>query len=312
MTLTELRYILALAQEKHFGRAAEICGVAQPSLSVAVKKLEEELKIKIFERRSNEVTPTPIGTLVLQQAQRVIESAEKLRECAEQGRDPLSGPLRLGVIYTIAPFLLPQLVTRIHAKAPTMPLVISENYTADLLEALKTGQIDCAILSLPVQQAGLMMQPLYDEDFVVAVPADHPIADNSDITREQIASESMLLLGSGHCFRDQILNFCADAMRTDANGKRTLEGTSVQTIVYMVAQGLGVTIIPSSAQPVYGGTPGIKILPFLAPGIPRRRVALVWRKSFPRTAAVEALRDAVSHISLPGCRLLTSLPPIAA
>lgn len=310
MTLTELKYILAVAKERHFGRAAEACHVSQPSLSVAVKKLESELDVKIFERRSSDVTVTPIGAVILEQAQRVLENADKLKESAAQGKDPLSGPLRLGVIYTIAPYLLPQLVGRMHETTPTMPLILSEAFTSVLLEQLKTGIIDCAVMALPVAQPGLMMQPLYDEEFVAAVPADHKYAERTSITREELTNEPMLLLGSGHCFRDQILDFCADYARSE--GKRTVEGTSLQTIIYMAAQGLGVTVLPASAIPYYRDSEFIKILPFEKPAIPKRRVVLVWRKSFPRTAAIEAITRAVAKISLEGTRLLTALPAVPA
>ncbi len=310
MTLTELKYILAVAKERHFGRAAESCHVSQPSLSVAIKKLENELDVKIFERRSSDVTVTPIGTVILEQAQRVLENADKLKESAAQGKDPLSGPLRLGVIYTIAPYLLPQLVGRMHETTPTMPLILSEAFTSVLLEQLKTGIIDCAVMALPIAQPGLMMQPLYDEEFVAAVPADHKLAERSSITREELTNEPMLLLGSGHCFRDQVLDFCADYARSE--GKRTVEGTSLQTIIYMAAQGLGVTVLPASAEPYYRSSEFIKILPFEKPAVPKRRVALVWRKSFPRTAAIEAITHAVAKISLEGTRTLTALPAVPA
>ncbi len=312
MTLTELKYILAVAQERHFGRAAESCHVSQPSLSVAVKKLEDELEVKIFERRSSDLTITPIGAVILEQAQRVLEDAAKLRECAAQGKDPLSGPLRLGVIYTIAPYLLPQLVGSVHKSTPSMPLILSEGFTAALLDQLKTGVIDCAVVALPISQPGLMMQPLYDEEFVAAVPAHHRLAQKSFITREELTSEPMLLLGSGHCFRDQILDFCSDYMHGDRDGRRTVEGTSLQTITYMVAQGLGVTVLPASSIAYYKESADIKILPFQKPSIPKRRVVLVWRKSFPRTAAMQALAAAMDNVRLPGTRNLTQLPAVPA
>lgn len=312
MTLTELRYILAVARERHFGRAAEYCHVSQPSLSVAVKKLEDELQVKIFERRSNDVTLTPTGAAIVEEAEQILARCDKLRECAAQGRDPLTGSLRLGVIYTIAPYLVPQLVSSIHSIVPMMPLILSENYTSVLLEQLKNGQIDCAIMALPISQPGLMMQPLYDEDFVAAVPSDHPISRNEHLVREQLKEEPMLLLGSGHCFRDQILDFCSDIARTDVFSKRAVEGTSLQTIVYMVSQGLGLTVLPASAVPYYNSNPMIKILEFEKPNVPRRRVVLVWRKSFPREAAIEAVTKAVSALKLNGTRILTSLPAVPA
>lgn len=312
MTLTELKYVIAVAHERHFGRAAEQCNVSQPSLSVAVKKLEEELGVKIFERRSSDVTVTPIGSIIVEQAHRVIEEAQRIKECAEQGKDPLSSPLHVGVIYTVAPYLLPPLVHQLRQSVPTMPLILTENYTTNLLESLRTGQIDCAILALPVDQPGLMMHPLYDEEFIAAVPADHVLAKQATLTRQDLKSEPMLLLGSGHCFRDQVLDFCADALRGDSNGRKQVEGSSLQTIGHMVAQGLGVTVLPASAMPYYKNEPLIKLMSFERSAVPKRRIVLLWRKSFPRTAAIEALNSAVSRLHLNGCKLLTSLPAVAA
>ena len=311
MTLNELRYILAVARERHFGRAAEYCHVSQPSLSVAVKKLEDELQVKIFERRSNDVTLTPTGAAIVEEAEQILARCDKLRECAAQGRDPLTGSLRLGVIYTIAPYLVPQLVGSVHSIVPMMPLILSENYTSALLDQLKNGQIDCAIMALPISQPGLMMQPLYDEDFVAAVPADHPISRNESIVREQLKEEPMLLLGSGHCFRDQILGVCPDLMRFQAQAsdvQRTVEGSSLQTICHMVAQGLGITVLPASAIPYLSGfSKSLKIIPFKAP-VPTRRVLLVWRKSYPRMQAVEAVQAAVNKLRLNGCLPLDEKP----
>ena len=313
MNLTELKYTVAVAQERHFGHAAEKCGVSQPSLSVAIRKLETELGIKIFERKSVEVTPTPIGLIVVERAKKVLEAAEAVKECAAGGRDPLKGPVRLGAIFTIAPYLVPGLVAAVKKTAPAMPLILSENLTVNLLDELRTGTIDAAVLALPVDQPGLMIQPLYDEDFVAAVPADHQLAQKDVITREDIKRESMLILGAGHCVRDQVLDFCADGVRSDPNGKKRIEGSSLQTILYMVAQGLGVTILPASSAPYYRGNAMVRIIPFEKPNIPKRRVVLAWRKSYPRPAAMDALKKGVEAISeLYGCRLLTSLPAVAA
>ena len=313
MNLTELKYTVAVAQERHFGHAAEKCGVSQPSLSVAIRKLETELGIKIFERKSVEVTPTPIGLIVVERAKKVLEAAEAVKECAAGGRDPLKGPVRLGAIFTIAPYLVPGLVAAVKKTAPAMPLILSENLTVNLLDELRTGTIDAAVLALPVDQPGLMIQPLYDEDFVAAVPADHQLAQKDVITREDIKRESMLILGAGHCFRDQVLDFCADGVRSDPNGKKRIEGSSLQTILYMVAQGLGVTILPASSAPYYRGNAMVRIIPFEKPNIPKRRVVLAWRKSYPRPAAMDALKKGVEAISeLYGCRLLTRLPAVAA
>ena len=184
MTLTELRYIVAVARERHFGRAAEACFVSQPTLSVAIKKLEEELDVKLFERGANEVSVTPLGEEIVRQAQSVIAQAAAIKEIAKRGKDPVSGPLRLGVIYTIGPYLLPDLVRQAIERVPQMPLVLQENFTVKLLEMLRTGELDCAIVAEPFPDAGLAVAPLYDEPFMVAVPSGHALAKRKSISAE--------------------------------------------------------------------------------------------------------------------------------
>ena len=296
MTLTELRYIVAVARERHFGRAAEICFVSQPTLSVAVKKLEEELGVALFERSSGDVAPTPVGARIVEQAQRVLEQAQAIKEIAKAGKDPLSGPFKLGMIYTIAPYLLPQLVRILHKRAPQMPLVIQENYTRLLREWLKQGDIDAAVLALPFEEPGFAIQPLYDEPFVVALPREHRWASRKSITAGELERETMVLLGAGHCFRDHVLEACPELSRfqTGADGvQRSFEGSSLETIRQMVASGIGVTVLPSSSVPPK--TPRDSLLayvPFTRP-VPERRVVLVYRKTFPRRQAIDALRQAV-------------------
>jgi LysR family hydrogen peroxide-inducible transcriptional activator len=184
MTLTELRYIVAVARERHFGRAAEACFVSQPTLSVSIKKLEEELDVKIFERGANEVTVTPLGDEIVRQAQMVLEQASALKEIAKRGKDPVSGPLRLGVIYTIGPYLLPDLVKQAIDRVPQMPLMLQENFTAKLLEMLRTGELDCAIMAEPFPDTCLAVAPLYDEPFVASVPKMHPLAKRKSFSSD--------------------------------------------------------------------------------------------------------------------------------
>src|SRR6188768_2986126 len=210
MTLTELKYIVAVAREKHFGKAAEACFVSQPTLSVAIKKLEEELEVKLFERSANEVTVTPLGEEIVRQAQSVLEQAASIKEIAKRRKDPLSGPLSLGVIYTIGPYLLPDLVRQAIERVPQMPLMLQENFTAKLLELLRTGELDCAIMAEPFPDTGLAIAPLYDEPFMVAVPKAHPLAKRKSISADELKLEKMLLLGTGHCFRDHVLEVCPE------------------------------------------------------------------------------------------------------
>src|SRR5690349_3118993 len=252
MTLTELKYIVAVAREKHFGRAAEACFVSQPTLSVAIKKLEDELEVKLFERSANEVSVTPLGEEIVRQAQSVLEQAAAIKEIAKRGKDPLAGPLRLGVIYTIGPYLLPDLVRQAIARTPQMPLMLQENFTVRLLEMLRTGEIDCAIMAEPFPDTGLAIAPLYDEPFLAAVPSNHPLAVHKAINAEELKQETMLLLGTGHCFRDHVLEVCPEFARfsSDAEGiRKSFEGSSLETIKHMVAAGMGVTLVPRLSVP---------------------------------------------------------------
>lgn len=311
MTLTELRYIVALARERHFGRAAEVCHVSQPTLSVGIKKLEDELGVALFERGSGDVAPTPVGERIVEQAQRVIEQAGHIRDIARQGKDPLLGPLRLGVIYTIAPYLLPGLVRLLHKRAPKMPLHLQENYTHRLAEMLRQGEIDAAILALPFDEPGFVVDPLYDEDFLVAIPRDHEWKRRKAVKSAELKQESMVLLGTGHCFRDQVLQVCPELSRhsTSATGEglqRTFEGSSLETIRQMVASGVGITVLPaSSVPPKIPRDSLLAYVPF-SPPVPERRIALIFRKSFPRKGAIEVLRQAALDCNLPGTRRLTS------
>ena len=311
MTLTELRYIVAVARERHFGRAADACYVSQPTLSVAIKKLEEELDVKIFERGSNEVSVTPLGEEIVRQAQATLESAAAIKELARRGKDPLAGPLRLGIIYTIGPYLLPELVRNAIERVPQMPLMLQENFTVKLLEMLRTGEIDCAILAEPFPDSGLAMAPLYDEPFLVAVPEHHPLAQRKNISAQELKKETMLLLGTGHCFRDHVLEVCPEFARfsSDAEGiRKSFEGSSLETIKHMVASGMGVTVVPRMSVPrskPAEGEPLVRYIPFSEDPPPSRRVVLVYRRSFTRYEAIAALRNAIYACKLEGMTRLT-------
>lgn len=297
MTLTDLRYIVALAQERHFGRAAKKCFVAQPTLSVAVKKLEEELGVAIFERAANDVRVTPIGQQVVEHAGRVLAEVAQLAEIAAQGKDPLAGPLRLGVIYTIAPYLLPKLVPILRQKAPGMPLFIREGYTEQLLAAVKTGDLDLIVIALPQAEPGLVAQAVYDEMFRVLLPVHHPWVKKKSIAPADLAKEPLLLLGPGNCFRDQVLDLCEDD--TDSH---ILEGSSLETIRHMVASGIGITVMPaSSVDTIRRDDAMLRVRNFAEPQ-PSRRVGLVWRTSFPRHQAVDVVRQGLIACRLPGTK----------
>jgi LysR family transcriptional regulator, hydrogen peroxide-inducible genes activator len=315
MTLTELKYIVAVAREKHFGHAAEACFVAQPTLSVAIKKLEDELGVVIFERGGTEISTTPLGAQIVAQAERVLEQTAAIKEIAKQNKDPLAGPLRLGVIYTIAPYLLPPLVKNMIERVPQMPLVLQENFTVRLVELLRQGELDAAIMALPFADQGLVVQPLYDEPFVVALPKHHPWADRKAIDPHELKSETMLLLGNGHCFRDQVLEVCPEMARFSTSGdgiSRTFEGSSLETIRHMVASGIGITVLPQASVPDMRAKDGmLRYIPFSEP-TPSRRVVIAWRKSFTRGAAIEAVRQAVLSCDLRGVEMLRDAESAAA
>ncbi len=310
MTLTELKYIVAVARERHFGRAAEACFVSQPTLSVAIKKLEEELGVQLFERGGAEIAVTPVGEQIIDEAQRILERTNAIREIAQQGRDPLSGPLKVGIIYTIGPYLLPNLIRAMIADAPAMPLILQENFTVRLLELLRQGEIDVAVLADPFPDTGLVTQALYDEPFVVAMPRAHAWAKRKSIGTQELKDETMLLLGTGHCFRDHVLEVCPEMSRfSQSSGgfQKAFEGSSLETIRHMVASGVGITVLPLLAVPE--SRDGLlRCVPFEEP-TPFRRVSLAWRKSYPRSRAIGALRDAILAIDLPG---VTKLPDAKA
>lgn len=300
MTLTELRYIVAVAQERHFGRAAERCFITQPALSLAVQKLEEELGAVIFERRKNQITLTPLGEKILQQAQRVLEEAEQITLLAAQGKDPLVGPLKLGVIATVGPYLLPDLIPVLRKRAPAMPLEIEENLTANLGVMLKTGKLDALIVALPFKEPGIMTQPLYIEPFRVVVPTTHSWAKKKRIDAAWLQAEHLLLPHAGHCFRRQVLEQCPEISRADTEG---VQGNSLETIRQMVASGLGITVLPCSALTPRHQLKGLMAIDFLEP-VPERQIGLAWRKGFARTGALRVIHDSVRAIKIPGLEMV--------
>lgn len=300
MNLNELRYAVAVAQMRNFRRAAEKCFVTQPALSLAIQKLEDELGVQLFERSRTEVTLTPIGVRIVEQAQRVLEEAARVPEIAKQGRDQLAGTLKLGVIYTVAPYLLPELIPVLHRKAPNMPLEVEENLTANLEQLLRNGRIDVAILALPFALPGIAILPLYDEPFTVVVPKEHAWARRSTINAEELASEKVLMLASGHCFSNQVAEACPELHNA---GREVLNGNSLETIRNMVASGLGITVLPASADAPRYRSPLLKVIPFRSPP-PSRRIALAWRKSFGREKAIELLADAIRATRIRGAKFI--------
>lgn len=300
MTLTELRYLVALAREKHFGRAADACHVSQPTLSAAIKKLEEQLKLSLFERRPREVRVNPEAEPIIAQAQRVLEQIEILENMADTQRDQLGYPLRVGAIFTVAPYLFPVIVPRIRKAAPEMPLFIEENYTHTLRGKLERGELDAIIVALPFSGGGLVRASMYEESFSVLLPAGHPWSKQQTIRPEQLLDETLLLLGEGHCFREQVLELCPAIDSQKQKNLVQIEGGSLETLRHMVAGGLGITVLPDSALRHNGyGEDTFAVRPFEKP-LPMRTIALVWRDSFPRPKAIEVVRQAVPREGLAG------------
>ena len=301
MTLTELRYIIAVAREQHFGRAAERCHVSQPTLSVAIKKLEDELGVTIFERGSNEVTLSPVGKLIVQQAQQTLESADGIKQIALRGKDQLSGPLRIGAIHTIGPYLYPELIPLLHKAAPGMPLVVEENMTAVLTEKLKRGELDVIIIALPFKEPGIVTQPLYEEPFVALLPAAHPLTSRKTINSKLLEDENVLLLGQGHCFRDHVLEACPACIPKpglEGDLPHAVEGSSLETIRHMVASGLGVTVLPCTAAGAHTYAQRLLAIRRFSNPVPSRTVALAWRVSFPRPKVIDIINASVRECHL--------------
>jgi LysR family hydrogen peroxide-inducible transcriptional activator len=307
MTLTELRYITAVARERHFGRAAEACFVSQPTLSVAVRKLEDELGVMLFERNASDVSVTPVGKSIVEQALRVLEETEVIRQLAVTGKDQLTGPLRLGAINTVGPYLFPDLIPNLHEFAPKMPLIVEENYTAALTEKLKQGQLDVILISPPYNEPGILTLPLYEEPFVVLLPSSHPLNAHKVITHRQLTDDTLLLLGSGNCFRDQVIKACPECVTGDSSEntmQSTVEGSSLETIRHMVASGMGVTVLPCTAAGVDRYSQRLLSIRRFAAPAPSRQIALAWRKTFPRPQVIDVLKQAVTACHLSCAELL--------
>lgn len=304
MTLTELKYIVAVGRERHFGRAAESCFVSQPTLSVAIRKLEDELGVVLFERGKGEVFVTPIGEAIIAQAQRVLREVEEIRHTAERHEGDLATPLRLGAIFTIAPYLLPEIIPLLRDSAPDMPLLIEENYTRVLAEHLKNGELDVIVISLPFEEPGIQTEAVYDEPFVLLMPASHPWTQLDAIPAQQMADENILLLGPGHCFRDQVMELCPECgRRAGGDLSRGMVGSSLETIRHMVASGLGVTVLPCSSAGAEKYSQRLVTIRRFPKPEPVRTVALAWRRGFPRPGAIEAVKQAIWRSGLTCVRM---------
>jgi LysR family transcriptional regulator, hydrogen peroxide-inducible genes activator len=301
MTLSEFRYIVAVAKELHFGRAAERCFVSQPTLSVAVKKLEEELGTTLFERHQHEVSITPIGEVIVKQAELILNETNNLKEIAKQNKDELKGDLKLGVIYTIGPYLLPKLIPEIQKQQSELTLIIEEDFTKNLAPKLKSGEIDVAILSNPFNESGIATEILYKEPFMVALPKEHPLTKKKKLKATDLTNDTMLLLKAGNCFRDQIVELCPSCINPlgeDKKIQKTLESSSIETIRQMVAAGVGITILPSLSIESQNGLDNLlECRPFSTP-VPYREIIIAYRKSFPRMKAIELIKESIANCKI--------------
>ncbi|HWJ04609.1 MAG TPA: LysR substrate-binding domain-containing protein [Steroidobacteraceae bacterium] len=286
MNLRDLRYLVALADERHFGKAAERCFVSQPTLSAQVRKLEEYLGVPLVERQPKRVALTPTGEKIVHRARLLLQEADAIVELAKTDRDPLAGPLKLALIPTVGPYLLPHVASRLRKDLPRLKLMLYEYQTEQLLEKLRGGDIDMGILALPVDLDGLESAELYDEPFTLAVPAAHPLADQERVKVEDLRGETLLLLEDGHCLRDQALEVCS---RVRVNEAQDYRATSLETLRQMVAAGHGITLLPElAAETPVGAARGLRVKPFARP-TPARTIGAVWRRSTTRTPAIEAI-----------------------
>src|SRR5688572_4044701 len=295
MNLRDLRYFVALADTKHFGKAAERCYVSQPTLSAQIKKLENYLGVQSIERQPRRVQLTETGARIVPIARRTLQESDDIVALARNDHDPLSGKINVALIPTIGPYLLPVVMRRLRKQLPRLKLMLYEYQTQPLLEKLRAGDIDLGILALPVPLDGLEARPLYDEDFTLAVPSNSPLAKRSNVKIDDLSGETLLLLEDGHCLRDQALDVCS---RIDVKESEDYRATSLETLRQMVAAGLGITLLPQLAtRGPFGSGQGLTVKEFSRP-VPSRSVGAVWRKSTARTDAIQAVCDAI-HSSMP-------------
>lgn len=298
MKLTSLRYLVAFADEGSFSRAAEKCHVSQPTLSVALQNLEGELGIALIERNKGHVALTDIGWQVAAQARKALDETRRIEQVAQLGKDPLHGTFRLGVIHTIGPYLLPELIAAMRRTAPDTQLFIEESMTALLADYLKYGTVDAAIIALPFDLPGINTHALYDEPFEVVVPKGHALARRKKIAATEVRGEDVLVLKAGNCFREQVLDACPEISHAEGS---THEGHSIETVRCMVASGYGISVLPAGTLNGVYRSELVVPIPFEEPA-PSRRVALAWRKGFPRPQVIEAIIQAVALIDNPSYR----------
>jgi len=293
MNLRDLKYIIAVADTKHFGRAAQRCFVSQPTLSGQIKKLEEHLGVAIFERTNRSVEITEVGEGILRHARIVLEQVDVMEQLAQSFKDPLAGPLRVGAIPTLSPYLLPLILSPLRAQFPQMHLVLSEEMTEILLRRLANHEIDAAILATPVNESDFATLPLFDEPFWLAHPRNHPLYEKEKITRKDLESVDLLLLSEGHCLADQAMEICNMDHRNNKGELADLRAASLETLLQLVGAGFGCTLVPALAMRGSWTTDSGIIARPLAVKDAYRRIQMVYRRSFPRKAALDALASVI-------------------
>jgi LysR family hydrogen peroxide-inducible transcriptional activator len=290
MTLQDLRYLVMLADTRHFARAAEACHVSQPTLSTQLKKLEDDLGLQLFERTNKRVIPTTIGRDIIAQARVVLDEAAKIPQLAQHGRDPMAGPLRLGVIPTLGPYLMPHLLPPLRTTYPKLKLYLREEITERLLEQLRVGTLDALLLALPINQEGLEVVEMFYEPFVLALPPQHPLTSRPEVREADLVGEHVLLLEDGHCLRNQALAVCGFPPPVGADDFRA---SSLETLRQMVAAGVGCTLLPVLATTQMAFSEDLVALRAFVTPSPGRTIGLVWRPSFPRVSTVHAIEELI-------------------
>ena len=293
MNLKDLKYLVALADTGHFGRAAERTFVSQPTLSAQLKKLEEFLGVKLVERQPKNVQLTEVGKQIVMRARRMLSESDEIVALARDNTNPLSGKLRIALIPTIGPYLLPRVMQKIRRALPDLKLMLYEHQTEGLMRRLREGGLDLGVIALPTDDEGLESRELYKEAFMVALPRNHPLARKSTIKVQDLQDQTLLLLEDGHCLRDQALEVCS---RVDIREPEDFRATSLETLRQMVVAGLGITLMPEYAvDPPFGSQRGLAVRQFGRPP-PMRTVGAVWRKTSTRCAAIAAVCDVVHDV----------------
>ena len=286
MNLRDLKYLVALADHRHFGRAAAACYVSQPTLSTQIRKLEDELGVPLVERAPRKVMLTPAGREAAERARRIVAEVEQMKEAARRSQDPEAGAVRLGIFPTLAPYLLPHVIPRVRARFPQLELLLVEEKSDELLARLRDGKLDAAVLALPVHDEQLHTEFLFEEPFVLAVPDGHPLAGREALALDELSEQRLLLLEDGHCLREQALDVCR---LSGAHEKTEFRATSLETLRQMVAANVGVTLLPALAvKPPVARSDNIRLLRF-SDSHPSRSIAMVWRRSSAMSGFLERL-----------------------